>query len=355
MAAAERMATSGNAPAFWFNFRPPETDLRIKRLRAAKCQIHFHDWNDPLLRIRRRFSCSADRTAIESSLRSTIRTERPTHIVLNQGGNSDASVEAPILQQENVPYSVLCHAATESSWPGPDFLPAMRAIFSGAMQCLFVSEWIWQLTEVQVGMKFDNATVVYNPCKFSTIQSSPWPPTNTAFSLAAVSRIENKQKGHDLILRTLALPEWRARPLNVTFYGEGPHRKTLESYSDAIELDSIHFAGHVEDIRAIWHRHHGFIQASRYEGYGLSLLEAMFCERMAITTPIPAAREFMSEGETGFLARAASVEEMSKALDRAWKHRTRWQEMGAAAAIRVEADYPKDPVAEFMTLTRSFH
>lgn len=355
VAAAERLASIGEAPAFWFNFCPPESDARIKRLRGAGCRIHFHDWNHPLLRIRRRFSGSANRVAIESSLRSTLRTEKPTRVVLNQGGNSDASVEASILQQERIPYSVLCHAATESSWPGPEFLPAMRSIFSGARQCLFVSKWIWQLTEAQLGMKFDRAAVVYNPCKFSSIQVSPWPNNQSVLSLAAVSRIENKQKGHDLILRTLALPEWRERPLSVTFYGEGPHRETLESYASALGLNSVHFAGHVDDLPAIWQHHHGFIQASRYEGYGLSLLEAMFCERMAIATPIPSATEFVTEGETGFLSRAASVEEIADALDRAWKHRNRWQEVGVAAAKRVESGYPKDPVGEFLTITQSFH
>jgi glycosyltransferase involved in cell wall biosynthesis len=106
----------------------------------------------------------------------------------------------------------------------------------------------------------------------------------------------------------------------------------------------------VDDIHAIWQRHHGFIQASRYEGYGLSLLEAMFCERMAVTTSIPAATEFVTDGETGFLAKAASVDEIADALERAWLLRDQWREMGLTAARRVEIGYPKDPVGDFLIL-----
>jgi glycosyltransferase involved in cell wall biosynthesis len=355
VAAAAELATRGRPPAFWFNFCPPESDGRIKRLRAAGCRIHFHDARSPLLRVCRRLSRSADRRALESSLVAALQAELPDRVILNQGGNSDASVEAPMLQRAGVPYAVLCHSATESSWPGPEFLPAMRAIYTGASHRLFVSKAILQLTEAQLGLTLDQVFVVYNPCKLSAIQISQWPYTNTGFSLAAVSRLENRQKGHDLILRTLALPQWRERPLAITFYGEGPHRQTLESYAAALDLTSVSFAGHVDDIQAIWRQHHGFIQASRYEGYGLSLVEAMFCERMVVTTPIPAAKEFVTEGETGFFARAASVEEVNDALDRAWSKRDIWREMGFAACRRVSEGYPKQPIEDFLGLLQKLN
>jgi len=352
VAAAVEMATRGHSPSFWFNFRPPETDRRIRRLRTAGCRIHFHDADNRLLRMRSRFSHTAARRAQEVSLSRALRIEKPVSVLLNQGGNSDASVEAPVLQREGIPYAVLCHAATESSWPDPEFLPAMRAIFTGARNRYFVSKSIRQLTEAQLGIILDRTAIVYNPCKFIEIQPTNWPIDTTGLSLAAVSRIENKSKGIDLILRAMALPQWRERPLSVTFYGEGPHRESLESYAAALDLRSVHFAGHVDDIHAIWQRHHGFIQTSRYEGYGLSPLEAMFCQRMVVSTPIPSATEFVTEGETGFLARGASVDEVADVLERAWSQRDHWREMGIAAAKRVESGYPKDPVGDFLTLIK---
>ena len=353
VAAAEQLACVGKAPAFWFNFRPPELDARIQRLRGIGSPIYYHDPHHPLLRLRRRISRRADYISLQASLRSTLKIENPSRVVLNQGGNSDASAEAPILQESSVPYAVLCHAATESSWPNPEFLPAMRSIFTGASDCLFVSEAIRRITEAQLGLLFPRATVVHNPCKFSCIQELPWPDSSGAVSLAAVARLGNKAKGHDLILQTLALPQWRERPLSVTFYGEGPHRDTLESYAEALHLETVIFAGRVNEITEIWHKHHALIQASRYEGYGLSLLEAMFCQRMVITTPIPSATEFVTEGETGFMARAASVEELDHALERAWSKREQWRQMGLAAAHRVESGYPKDPVRDFINLIQN--
>lgn len=350
IAAAERLAAEGQSCAFWFNFRPQESDQRIQRLRAVNCPIYYPNRTGLSIRIRRRLQSSALQHTVKRSLTRALRLEQPGMVVLNQGGNSDASIEASLLVQFAVQYVVICHAATESSWPSPEFLPAMRTIFTGAAHCFFVSKWVQELTEAQLGMLLNRASVVYNPCKFSQIQSCSWPSSGEAISLASVSRLENKSKGHDLILRTLAQPPWRERNLTVTFYGEGPHRETLESYAKALGLDSVIFAGHTSDIASIWKNHHTFIQASRYEGYGLSLLEAMFCDRIAITTPIPSATEFVTEGETGFLARAASVEELADALERAWAERARWQEMGLAAARRVESGYPKDPVEDFLSL-----
>jgi glycosyltransferase involved in cell wall biosynthesis len=349
-AAAERLISEGKKSAFWFNFRPPRSDARMQRLRAVGCPIYYPEHDRLSKRIRRRFQKSAARRTVENSLAKALRHEQPKSVILNQGGNSDAWIEAAFLKRTATPYAVICHAATESSWPSPEFLPAMRTIFTSAAHCFFVSKWVQDLTEAQIGMLVDLASIVYNPCKFSAIQPTGWPESSSTFSLAAVSRIENKQKGHDLILQTLARPEWRKRPLTVTFYGDGPHRESLISYAESLKLHSVSFPGHVADIKDIWSQHHGFIQASRFEGYGLSLLEAMFCGRMAIATPFPSAIEFIEEGVSGFLARGASVDEVADVLDRAWTQRERWQEMGKAAAGIVDKSYPKNPVSDFLKL-----
>jgi glycosyltransferase involved in cell wall biosynthesis len=349
-AAAVEMASAGQAPVFWFNFKPPETDQRIRRLREAGCPIHFHDPAGLALRVRRRLGFADESAFLRASLRQAIREARPSMVVLNQGGNSDAGFEAAFFQEEGLPYTVLCHSATESSWPDSDFLPIMRGIFAGARSSLFVSAAIHRLTEAQIGMVIPDSAVVYNPCKFGQAIDIRWPDDQKGLSLAVVSRIENKSKGHDLILGAMARPEWRERPLSVTFYGDGPHREPLIAYAKDLGLESVHFAGHVDDIRSIWEKHHGFIQASRFEGYGLSPVEAMFCGRMAIATPFPAAVEFVQDGETGFLARAASVIELSAALEHAWAERHRWREMGKVAAEKVMERYPKDPVGNFLEL-----
>lgn len=353
VAAAVRLSEAGRAPAFWFNFRPPESDERIQRLRAAGCRIHCHDPRNLVQRIRGRLGRSDTAASLRRSLLKALAEERPTLVLLNQGGNSDAGVEAAVLRDAGVAHVVLCHAATEWSWPNPDFLPVMRAIFADARRCLFVSDANRELTEAQIGMVIGNAAVVYNPCKFTRAEQIPWPAGDGELSLAVVSRIENIQKGHDLILGALARPEWRSRPLSVTFYGDGPHRDSLNAYAKDLRLESVRFAGHVDDIRSIWLWHHGFIQASRYEGYGLSLLEAMFCGRLAIATPFPAALEFIKDGETGFLARSASVVELANVLERAWYQRDRWQKIGASAAALVQKTYPSDPVGDFLNLLKT--
>jgi hypothetical protein len=221
---AVEMSSQGHPPAFWFNFRPPESDWRIQQLRTSGCRIYFYD---PIRRFHRTFRLirpEGARTALQSSLAQVLRFEAPSKVILNQGGNSDASAEALVLQKAGIPYAVLSHSATESTWPDPAFLPAMRSIFLGARQCLFVSGAIRELTEAQLGMLLPRCEIVYNPCKFSAIYPCIWPDSSNTFSLASVSRLENKAKGIDILLRTLALPQWQKRPLAVTIYGEGPHR-----------------------------------------------------------------------------------------------------------------------------------
>jgi glycosyltransferase involved in cell wall biosynthesis len=53
------------------------------------------------------------------------------------------------------------------------------------------------------------------------------------------------------------------------------------------------------------------------------------------------------DGETGFVAPAATVSSVNQALERAWNSRQEWSRLGQAAQSRVEALVPKDPVALF--------
>jgi len=55
----------------------------------------------------------------------------------------------------------------------------------------------------------------------------------------------------------------------------------------------------------------------------------------------------ISEGENGFLAEAATVKHLGKALEKAWNQRDQWQAMGKAAHDRIRRDVSEKPVAAF--------
>ena len=86
---------------------------------------------------------------------------------------------------------------------------------------------------------------------------------------------------------------------------------------------------------------------SRYEGLPLALVEAMWCGRPAVVTDVGGNAEVCSDGETGFLSVAPTVELLDEALERAWAQRDNWQAMGRVARARAEKLIPRAPVEEF--------
>jgi glycosyltransferase involved in cell wall biosynthesis len=102
-------------------------------------------------------------------------------------------------------------------------------------------------------------------------------------------------------------------------------------------LRNVRFHGQVSDIEAVWRRSHALVLPSRAEGSSLALQEAMACGRVPIVTDVGGNAELVEDGATGFVAAAPTVPAVGDALERAWRRRREWPEIGARAAERIAA------------------
>ena len=182
---------------------------------------------------------------------------------------------------------------------------------------------------------------------FARIHLRSWPGDSGPLRLACVARMDAAAKGQDLLLRILARPQWRERPIELNFFGEGVHELGLRRLTQMLQLNNVHFCGHISDIRAIWEQNHLLVLPSRFEGLPLALVEAMWCGRPAVVTDVGGNAELCLDGETGFVAPAATLSCFSRTLERAWERRKEWLNLGQAARARVENQIPKDPVRLF--------
>ncbi len=122
---------------------------------------------------------------------------------------------------------------------------------------LFVSEHNLRLTEEQLGFALPHGRVVRNPFKAGWRSAPPpWPSGSGETVLACLARLDASEKGQDILLRVLAMPKWRSRPIRVNFYGRGCNEKGLRAMAQFLVLDNIEFAGHVEHPEEIWQNCH---------------------------------------------------------------------------------------------------
>jgi glycosyltransferase involved in cell wall biosynthesis len=159
--------------------------------------------------------------------------------------------------------------------------------------------------------------------------------------------MEPSAKGQDVLFKTLALPEWRARAVELNLYGAGPDEPSLRRYAEMLRLKNVNFRGHVNDVRKIWEQNHLLVLPSRFEGLPLALVEAMLCARPACVTDVGGNAELCEDGVTGFVAPAPTVASVSNTLERAWDRRNEWESMGKAGRARVEKSVPGDPIGVF--------
>jgi glycosyltransferase involved in cell wall biosynthesis len=249
------------------------------------------------------------------------------------------------LRNSGIPYAVLIHTHAGHHWPAGPSADRLAGHLARATAVYFVSEDNRDLLIRQLDLPPERTAVVRNPLAVDRDTAPPWPADAVA-RLACVGRLEPGQKGQDILLACLHDARWRERPVALEFFGEGPARRQLTKMAAGLPQGLVTFRGHVERPASIWETHHLLVFPSRFEGLGLVVAEAQLCGRPVLITDC-AARELVVDGETGFIAAAATVPALRAALDRAWSRRTGWPQMGAAARSHMLNLLPADPVGDF--------
>ena len=73
------------------------------------------------------------------------------------------------------------------------------------------------------------------------------------------------------------------------------------------------------------------------------MVEAMLCGRPVIGTAVAGIPEWICDGNSGFLADAPTAKCFAATLERAWRQKSHWQEMGSKARTTALGMY--DPAA----------
>jgi len=104
---------------------------------------------------------------------------------------------------------------------------------------------------------------------------------------------------------------------------------------------SIH--GWVDDMDEVWAKNQALISTSFNEGLPLVIQEAMMRGRVVVATDVGGTAEIITDGVDGYLAEAASLSYVLKALERWWGDKDKWESLGEKAAQRVRAFHETIP------------
>lgn len=343
--AAENLARQGNEVRVsvkdWGRPIP-----QIERLRAAGCVVFKREYKIPPFFRRQIHKIFPPVPYREAHLRSV--ANGVDLIVISQGDNSDGLDWIEATRATGSKYAIIAQSAVVYWWPADERAERLADVYENASGAYFVSQAVLDISRRQFGSPLQNGKVVRNPFNIRYDAQPPWPSdSDEELALAHIGRLDVISKAQDLILQVLALPHWRARKVQLSLFGEGPHERGLRRMADQLKLQNIFFCGFTDDIEGVWEKHHALILPSRFEGMPLVLVEAMLCGRPAIATNVGGIPELLRDNLNGFLAKAPTIELVDEAMNRAWENRHRLKEMGEQAARDVRLWVSIDPGADF--------
>lgn len=125
-----------------------------------------------------------------------------------------------------------------------------------------------------------------------------------------VSRFCERQKNLRSALRIWKLLEEKNPAWRLQIVGYGEDEAMLKSYTQALSLKSVSFEGKQDDVYSYYAKAKIFMMTSKFEGFGLTLIEAqqLGCVPIAFDN-FSVVHDIIKNGENGYVIRANSEEQ----------------------------------------------
>lgn len=158
--------------------------------------------------------------------------------------------------------------------------------------------------------------------------------------VGTLGRLVEPKKGLAVFLAAARLLLRELPRVRFAIVGDGPARTDLEERAarEGVSHCTV-FPGLRRDVPEIMRALDVFVQPSLWEGFGITLLEAM-----AVGTPVVASRvggipEVVEEGVSGLLVPPGDAPALASACAQILRHRERAARMGSAGQDRVRAEF----------------
>lgn len=180
--------------------------------------------------------------------------------------------------------------------------------------------------------ELDNVEVIPDPLAFDIDKVSPL----TNKRVIAVGRYVY-QKGFDILLQAWAKIEKRHNDWELAIYGMGdrtPYEQIIEKMH--IDRNRCHLNGPTDNIKQEYLNSSLFVFSSRFEGFGMVLIEAMACGLPVISFDCPCGpKDIVRHQEDGLLVPSGDVAELSDAIHQLLSDDALRHEMAKKAIVNV--------------------
>lgn len=185
-----------------------------------------------------------------------------------------------------------------------------------------------------------NVSAIPNPLTFS----HPTVSSVDSKRIISVGRLE-PEKNYASLIRAFAAVSERHPDWTLEIYGDGSQRAVLQQLTEASGLsDRVFLRKPVLSIGDKMAEASCFVLTSRFEGFGLVLIEAMSCGLPVVSYDCPCGpKDIITDGADGFLVPAGDEAMLAARICELIENPALRAEMGAAA-LRTSANYRIDRI-----------
>ena len=181
--------------------------------------------------------------------------------------------------------------------------------------------------------ELDNVAVIPNPLPFMPEITNPL----TKKRVIAVGRYVY-QKGFDMLLKAWTIVEKVCPDWTLTIFGDG-NRLEYETMVEELKLDKSRckILGPTGQIQAEYMKSSLLVMSSRFEGFGMVLVEAMACGLPVVSFDCPCGpKDIIHDGVDGLLVESGNVEKLGEAMIWMIQHPEKRESMAIEAINNVK-------------------
>lgn len=206
-----------------------------------------------------------------------------------------------------------------------DYLPRKRveANYRLPLPKITVAQWLADVMRT----RYDAACVSIVPNGVDIHQFHAAPRGRQSIPTVGLMYSTLPWKGGDVSLAAFSMAAQRLPTLRLLAFGDAPPTRELPLPAHAQYV----LAPPQSALRHLYAQCDAWLFGSRFEGFGLPMLEAMACRTPVIGTPTGAALDLLADG-AGILVNLEDAEAMARAIEQIYHMpETEWRQMSEAA------------------------
>lgn len=174
--------------------------------------------------------------------------------------------------------------------------------------------------DVTIKQGFPNVKTIYNGISTSNFRTREEDfPSDGIYKIVQVSRLRTRHKGQDILLNALSILHSQGIKNFVLYLiGEGESEQELRQMTISLGLTNyVNFEGVKTQEHLYQHLcdYDVFVQPSRYEGFGLTVAEAMAAKLPVIVSDIQGPMEVIGNGKYGMSFKSEDANDLAEKLE----------------------------------------